>query len=423
MVRPDAPELRPHEPPRDAGLLRLSAATVGAMFPLIWFGGLTTSHGAGLAVPDWPNTYGYNMFAAPWGLWLGERAGGVFFEHTHRLLGSLVGFLALATCLRAWGVARRPGVRKTLGVSAVVLIALAIAGYVGMRLTDEAMAKRLGHAVSGFGGLGAVALVGFFAQRRQPRLWVRWLATALLLAVCLQGLLGGLRVTEVNLSLAIVHGIFAQMTLCLAGTLVLVNTAWWHDTRPAATANAPRVAVASTTLTLLILGQLVIAALMRHNGAGLAVPDFPLSYGQIVPPTTADGLQRANVLRLTTYGLDATTLPAVWLHTAHRVGALLVTLGAAWVVREMFHVEHPRRPTRHARLLVALLLVQIGLGVATVWMQKPADVATAHVAVGATLLLTSHLLTARLCRLYGWRPWRVLAPRAKPTPELIAVPV
>ena len=407
------PEVRPTDAPRSVALHRLALLTVLAMFPLIWFGGLTTSHGAGLSVPDWPNTYGYNMFAAPWSLWLGDGAGGVFFEHTHRLLGSLVGFLALATCLIAWGVSRGTFARRTFGIAAVALATGAVASFAWMKLTpDAALSKNLGHAVSGFGGLAAVFAVACFARRREPRRWVRWTSVGLLLAVICQGLLGGLRVTEINLSLAVVHGIFAQCTLCLAGTLALVSGRWWGRIESTPTTVPPRLAVAALTLTVVVLCQLTVAALMRHHGAGLAVPDFPLSYGHVVPPVSPDGLAAANAIRVADYpDLGRTSLGAIWLHTAHRLGAVLVTLGVLWLVWEMFHMEHFRRLPRHAGLLVGLLIAQVCLGVATVWMQKPADVATAHVATGALLLLTSCLLTVRVARLYGWRPWNLAVRR------------
>ena len=412
------PTIRPTRlapPARNVGLAWLALLTTLAMFPLIWFGGLTTSHGAGLSVPDWPNTYGYNMFAAPWSLWLGGRSGGVFFEHTHRLLGSLVGFLALSTCLYGWGVSAKPKTRRAFGWSAVVLAVLAVGVFAAMKLVgDETLSQHLGHGVSGFGGLAAVCTAAWLARRREPRRWVRWAATALLLAVITQGLLGGFRVTEVSLTLAIIHGIFAQCALCLAGTLALVTGRWWANVPDRFTAAAPRVGVAALTLTAVVLCQLTVAALMRHHGAGLAVPDFPLSYGRVVPPTSADGLARANGLRMTEYALPTTSLGAIWLHTAHRFGAVLVTLGVIWVSLEMFRVEQVRRLSAHAWTLVGLLAVQICLGVTTVWMQKPADVATAHVATGALLLLTSCVLTVRVCRLYGWRPWRVSAPIAEP---------
>src|ERR1700737_4682073 len=61
---------------------------------LISSGGLVTSHEAGMAVPDWPNSFGYNMFLFPISRWVG----GIFFEHTHRLIASLVGLLTLVLC-------------------------------------------------------------------------------------------------------------------------------------------------------------------------------------------------------------------------------------------------------------------------------------------------------------------------------------
>src|SRR3979409_2796310 len=77
-------------------LNRFAWFTAFATLLLIWRGGLVTSKGVGLAVPDWPNTFGYNMFLFPVSKWVG----GVFFEHTHRLLASTVGFLTLI--LAAW---------------------------------------------------------------------------------------------------------------------------------------------------------------------------------------------------------------------------------------------------------------------------------------------------------------------------------
>ena len=77
-------------------LHRLALLTACATFPLIFMGGLVTSHGAGMSVPDWPNSYGYNMFTFPPSIWLGRQAGGIFYEHSHRLMGSVVGMLSIA---------------------------------------------------------------------------------------------------------------------------------------------------------------------------------------------------------------------------------------------------------------------------------------------------------------------------------------
>src|SRR5215204_5155333 len=117
----------------------IAVLTACATFPLIFMGGLVTSHGAGMSVPDWPNSYGYNMFLFPPRLWIG----GIFYEHTHRLMGTVVGLLSIALCVAAW--------------------------------------------------------------KTEPRRWVRALAMAVLAVVIVQGILGGLRVVLVQLDLAIVH--------------------------------------------------------------------------------------------------------------------------------------------------------------------------------------------------------------------------
>ena len=80
------------------GVHRLALLTTIATFPLICMGGLVTSHHAGMSVPDWPNSYHYNMFLFPPRLWVG----GILYEHTHRLMGSVVGFLSLALAAWAW---------------------------------------------------------------------------------------------------------------------------------------------------------------------------------------------------------------------------------------------------------------------------------------------------------------------------------
>src|SRR3954467_13270548 len=76
----------------------LALLTTATTFPLIFMGGLVTSHGAGMSVPDWPNSYGYNMFTFPPSKWVG----GIFYEHTHRLMGTVVGMLAIALVVVAW---------------------------------------------------------------------------------------------------------------------------------------------------------------------------------------------------------------------------------------------------------------------------------------------------------------------------------
>src|SRR6478736_3730220 len=81
----------------------MALLTAAATFPLIFIGGLVTSHGAGLAVPDWPNSYGYNMFLFPPSRWVGN----IWYEHVHRLYASGVGLLCVILCLWAWMADRR----------------------------------------------------------------------------------------------------------------------------------------------------------------------------------------------------------------------------------------------------------------------------------------------------------------------------
>src|ERR1700710_2935723 len=88
-------------------LFRIALLTAIATFPLIFMGGLVTSHQAGISVPDWPNSYGYNMFLFPPRLWVG----GILYEHAHRLMATVVGFCAIALTIAAWILERRLWVR------------------------------------------------------------------------------------------------------------------------------------------------------------------------------------------------------------------------------------------------------------------------------------------------------------------------
>ena len=368
------------------GALHLIAVlTACATFPLIFMGGLVTSHQAGMSVPDWPNSYGYNMFLFPPRFWIG----GIFYEHTHRLMGTVVGFLSLA------------------------LVA---------------------------------------ASFLQPRTgWrQRGLALAVFGAVLFQGILGGLRVVLVKLDLAIVHACFAQAFFCLAAFAALATSRWWNQpqthaesrglaarrirlaatrsgARPGAVRFASRLTESLTmhpagnrseraldhgrglvllgiaTVTVIYL-QLIVGATMRHFQAGLAIPDLPLAYGNLIPPTSVDQLESINGLRAQHWNLDPVTLGQIWLHFGHRIGAVLVTclvLALAAVVFRRYRTQ-PKLFVP-AVLLVGLLLAQLTLGVLTVLLRKPADVASTHVAVGALVLVTSFVLTARAVRLFGFR--------------------
>lgn len=329
-------------------LHRFALLTAAATFPLIFMGGLVTSHGAGMSVPDWPNTYGYNMFTFPPSKWVG----GIFYEHTHRLMGAVVGMLAIALTIWAW--------------------------------------------------------------KTEPRRWVRWLAIGVLGAVIFQGVLGGLRVVMVELDLAIVHACFAQAFFCLTALMAVVTSKWWlaqggtgfqpvHPapyglkSRVTSTARVTRLSIAALVVIYL---QLVVGALMRHDGAGLAIPDLPMAYGNVLPPTDSAALADVNAYRAWTLHLGPVSLRQIWLHFGHRLGAVAVTAIVGWLVIAVVR-HHRTEPAllRPALCLVGLILSQITLGVLTVLWQKPADIASAHVAVGALTLVTTFVLAVRAHRL------------------------
>src|SRR5207248_6469762 len=144
-------------------LNRFAWLTCVATLLLICSGGMVTSKNVGLAVPDWPTTFGYNMFLFPISRWVG----GILFEHTHRLMGSLVGFLTII--LAAW-----------------------------LWLSDD-------------------------------RRWVRSLGVIALAGVIFQGILGGLRVTMMKDEIGIFHACVAQAFLGLLVFIALVTTNRWRS--------------------------------------------------------------------------------------------------------------------------------------------------------------------------------------------------
>jgi cytochrome c oxidase assembly protein subunit 15 len=250
-------------------------------------------------------------------------------------------------------------------------------------------------------GMLAIALT-FSAWKTEPRRWVRWLATAVLGAVILQGVVGGLRVVLVELNLAVVHACFAQAFFCLAALVAVVTSRWWveADDRDTGAAAGRGLALFAAVAVVVVYLQLVAGALMRHYGAGLAIPDLPLAYGRLLPPVTAEGLRLANESRVWEAGLARVTLGQVWLHFAHRVGAVVVAV--AVVAAALRVLRRHRRPglTGPAVLMLVLLAAQVTLGGLTVLYRKPADVASAHVATGALLLVTTFVLAARAARLF-----------------------
>jgi len=350
---------------------------------LIAIGGLVTSHGVGMAVPDWPNSYGYNMFAFPVSQWVG----GILYEHSHRLWASLVGFLTLWLALWVNGKASRPWLRGFGIVCAVLGAAAAFKGSIS-----------LGNVIF----LLATGVAAYFVGRVWPQCdaaprSLRWLTLAALALVLIQGLFGGLRVVMMIDSLGIVHAALAQLFFCLSAVLaVLFNGRWkaWRNASLRETTN-PRMFGLVLTLSIVIFAQLLLGASMRHQHAGLAVPDFPLAYGKIWPPTDAAFLELINNSRVDVRDFHPITGGQILLHMIHRLTALAI-VGLVVVVVGLAFREASCAWRRWSMAGAALVSVQAGLGAWTVWSNKAADIATAHVVVGALTLVWSVLFTMAL---------------------------
>ena len=295
---------------------------------LICSGGLVTSHGAGMAVPDWPNSFGYNMFLFPLSRWVG----GVFFEHTHRLIASGVGLLTVALCVLTLVVERRA--------------------------------------------------------------WVKWLAGVAVLAVIVQGVLGGLRVTEHSALLGLFHGCLAQGFFCLVATIALVTSRFWRGIERAGQPGEIRaLRFWTVTITVMLFIQLALGASMRHSHTGLAIPDFPAAYGGFFPPLDAASIARINEVRAITQSAPPITSDLILLQYIHRGWAVLIVIGLVSVATAILRNRQvPGAARSAARFWILLVVAQFLLGAWTIWSNKAADIATSHVFVGALTFMTGVLL-------------------------------
>ncbi len=369
-------------------LHRFAVTTALATLGLIGIGGLVTSHGVGMAVPDWPTTYGYNMFFFP----ISEWVGGIFYEHTHRLWASMVGLLVVA--LTRW-----LGGNKSRRTLALVGVSEILAGVCVFALWPQL--KGTGFFLTGIGGV--VLLAAMVPARSQPasRTLVNlgWLAFVL---VQLQGLMGGLRVVLFKDQIGIIHGMIAQLFLLLLCLIALATSQMWKRLEEWKDVRVPKVVRSGLSIALvLIFLQLVVGASMRHQHAGLAVPDFPLAYGKVWPPLDDVSLERVNQQRVDSRDFKPITAFHIVLHLAHRVGALATVAAVAVAV---WRVRREMNPipwlARLAMLWLCVILCQAALGAATVWSNKAADITTIHVIAGAISLVLGGILLAVTHRLH-----------------------
>ncbi|MDB6027757.1 MAG: Cytochrome oxidase assembly [Verrucomicrobiales bacterium] len=365
--------------------------TALATLYLICIGGLVTSHGVGMSVPDWPTTYGYNMFRYPISGWIA----GVYYEHTHRLVASVLGLLTTILALWLW-CRETTGKARWGGVTAIVIILGIAGGMMGIRTTPVFV------AIAVAGGCGILLGLYQYAQTRASG--ARWLGIAALSAVILQGVLGGLRVKLSMDSIGVFHAMLAQLFFLLVAAIALLQTNRWNDLPRHAVSDSKNFRALFVGTTALIVLQLGIAATMRHQHAGLAIPDFPLAYGKLWPATDAGSIELYNAHRNELLGENAITAVQINLQMIHRIVALMILLAVAFcagTTRKHLGWKHPL--TKVASLWLGFIVLQVFLGAATIWTLKAADVATAHVAIGALSLVTGGLLSIV--------SYRILAPR------------
>jgi cytochrome c oxidase assembly protein subunit 15 len=296
-------------------LAAFARLTVAATLFLIFLGGMVTSHDAGLAVPDWPLSFGT---INPDGWWKIEN---IKLEHGHRLFAQFVGLLTTILAIRIWMNVQRG--------------------------------------------------------------WLRAFGVAAFFGVCLQGVLGGLRVTHTSTTLAIVHACTAQAFLCLLIVIAMaLSPRWLEDAWEFSGKALGTIRAAGWLLVGSVYIQLILGAVMRHlsreTRAGLAFHDFPYADGKIIPVLDTFGKQ---------------------IHFTHRAGALWVTLVALIVIAAVV-IDAWKEPRLlvPAFALAVLLVLQICLGAQVIWLDRPPVATSLHVVTGAAILGTSLLLAMRAMR-------------------------
>ena len=193
--------------------------------------------------------------------------------------------------------------------------------------------------------------------------------------------------------LGIPHAAVAQGFLVLTAAIALFLSRWWVDSEQKKQIAVPRGLRSHVFyVTILIFIQLLIAATMRHQHAGLAIPDFPAAYGKIWPGTSSADIASYNANRVEINGENPITAFQVNLQMIHRLVAYTIFLGVVvlpFLARKKLGGGDGL--TKFSFFWLVLLAAQIGLGAWTIWSNKGAGVTTLHVLVGAAALLTGAL--------------------------------
>jgi len=190
-------------------------------------------------------------------------------------------------------------------------------------------------------------------------------------------------VTMLKDEIGIFHACLAQAFFGLIVVIALVTSRSWRAGAAVADRDKSLRLIALVTTAFIYL-QLALGATMRHQHRDLAITDFPTAYGQWIPDTSAAAIAKISAAR-DAIAMSDVSAAQIWLQMAHRFGAVLVAIGVIWFFVSA-HRENisPLRGLSTAWLIG--VLVQLALGAWTIWSNKAADVATTHVAVGATML-------------------------------------
>jgi heme a synthase len=296
--------------------LRVGTRTVAVcVFLLLVAGALVTSTESGLAVPDWPLSYGRLM---------PPMVGGILYEHGHRL------------------------------------IAAAVSALVGLEL-------------------GAVL---FFLEGKKA---VKVLAAAAFGAILLQALLGGLTVILLlPPAVSSAHAALAEIVFALTAVVALMCSKTWADLENPSSCSSDAAVLSSAfrwtlAATAAIYAQIVLGAVMRHTGAGLAIPDFPTAFGGFWPST--EELARRGV----------------GIHLAHRLGAAVVLVLVFAAARALGRASAASPVLANlAATWTGLVTIQVLLGALSIWSRKSPPLTAAHLAGGALCWMTGVLATVCL---------------------------
>lgn len=292
-----------------------------------------TSTGSGLAVPDWPLSYG--MLFPP-------MVGGVFYEHGHRMIAATVGFFTLVLSIWLAFSEKRTWVR-VLGFAALgtVIAQGVLGGITVLLMLPDAVS--VSHAVlSQTFFILTIILAYSLSMERSKR---------------------EESPSPLPLSLREGEGRVRVAALFVLGTVYM---------------------------------QLILGALMRHTESGLAIPDFPAMGGYAIPPFNDAMLQTINAWRFK-MNLDPVTMNQVLIHFAHRVGAILVIISFVILDLNVIKLKIANSRIRKTIITLNLLVIaQIALGAFTIWARKAPLVASVHVVIGASILGLSTLLLLRV---------------------------